>query len=311
MTASAVREYDCPWTWQEFTVATRKPNPWAGHVLLLVRDALGETVAAADVELPLQDNTTQAWVSLWVRPEHLGGDGGDELAEHVKTLARENGRKVVLAEAPWDLDGSRSGLCSLLERHGFALALPDGHRVLELPADGERLRQVAADAAAHHTAYRLVSWSGACPDEYLEAFAGLRARLASEAPRGELEIEDEEFGPARARHEEDELAAQQRTVHTTVAVHVGGTLAGHSQLVVPGTDVVNAHQWDTLVVPEHRGHRLGLALKARNLLEAGPALGSRTRLHTWNAVENTPMIDINEQIGFRLVEYVGEFQCRL
>lgn len=55
-------------------------------------------------------------------------------------------------------------------------------------------------------------------------------------------------------------------------------MAGHTHLVIPGTDQVNAYQWDTLVLPEHRGHRFGLALKARHrLVEHNGELQRRLR----------------------------------
>ena len=68
------------------------------------------------------------------------------------------------------------------------------------------------------------------------------------------------------------------------------------------------YQWDTIVLTEHRGHGLGLGLKARNhdlLVESSP----ETRwVNTWNAEVNRHMIAINEQLGFQPVEYWTEWQ---
>ena len=58
----------------------------------------------------------------------------------------------------------------------------------------------------------------------------------------------------------------------------------------------------------HRGHRLGVALKARNLLAMSEARPDARRVHTWNAVVNGPMQDINRAFGFRVVEQLHEFQ---
>lgn len=62
------------------------------------------------------------------------------------------------------------------------------------------------------------------------------------------------------------------------------------------------------MLAEHRGNRLGLALEARNLLEAADAFEGRTVLHTWNAEENAPMIAVNEQLGLHLVDYSDQFR---
>jgi hypothetical protein len=70
-------------------------------------------------------------------------------------------------------------------------------------------------------------------------------------------------------------------------------------------------QEDTTVVRDHRGHRLGLLLKAdlcRWLLAVEPQL--RT-LDTWNAESNDHMVGVNERLGYRAVGRALEFQRRL
>jgi len=81
----------------------------------------------------------------------------------------------------------------------------------------------------------------------------------------------------------------------------------YSELVLPGFDPGHVYQWGTLVRPEHRGHRLGMATKVHNLRlfqrdHPGPAL-----LMTYNAEVNRPMIAVNEAMGFRPVQRLGEF----
>ena len=62
---------------------------------------------------------------------------------------------------------------------------------------------------------------------------------------------------------------------------------------------------------DHRGHRLGMLIKAANL-RLLRAESPRTRwLNTWNATSNTYMISINEALGFRPVDSWGEWQREL
>jgi RimJ/RimL family protein N-acetyltransferase len=70
---------------------------------------------------------------------------------------------------------------------------------------------------------------------------------------------------------------------------------------------VNVYQWDTLVLPSHRGHGLGLALKAATMREAADLLQDRRRIITYNAAGNEPMIRVNEALGFRQIAWLGEY----
>ncbi|HTU06644.1 MAG TPA: GNAT family N-acetyltransferase, partial [Trebonia sp.] len=62
------------------------------------------------------------------------------------------------------------------------------------------------------------------------------------------------------------------------------------------------YQGLTAVTRPHRGHRLGLLVKAAMLdwlAEAEPAL---ERIQTGNAASNAFMIEVNETLGYRLLE---------
>ena len=86
-----------------------------------------------------------------------------------------------------------------------------------------------------------------------------------QAPSGDVGIGPEHFDAARVRHEEARWREQGRVGQTVAAVAPDGTLAGHTQLVVPDHGET-AYQWDTLVLPAHRGHGLGLALHERPII---------------------------------------------
>ncbi|VDR33039.1 Uncharacterised protein [Arthrobacter agilis] len=53
------------------------------------------------------------------------------------------------------------------------------------------------------------------------------------------------------------------------------------------------------MLDNHRGHRLGMWLKATNLLLAADVWGNADRIYTWNAEENSFMLEVNEALGFR------------
>jgi GNAT superfamily N-acetyltransferase len=192
-------------------------------------------------------------------------------------------------------------------RWGLTNRLADLHRVLDLPVPAERLQQLAEQTAPYASGYRMVQWT-TCPPEYVDEYCHLRSSIVSEAPMGEMEMDDEAWDEKRLRTDEDLLQQMQRTGYTTAAVAADGRLAGHTQLVVPGTEPGRIYQWDTLVLPEHRGHRLGLALKAANLGWVQAQHPDRTQVHTYNAADNDPMGSVNDALGFRAVELMGEWQ---
>jgi GNAT superfamily N-acetyltransferase len=64
----------------------------------------------------------------------------------------------------------------------------------------------------------------------------------------------------------------------------------------------------TTILRGHRGHRLGLAVKAANLAALQADHPERLWVSTQNAETNAPMVAINERMGFRAVEVLLEFQ---
>jgi hypothetical protein len=67
-----------------------------------------------------------------------------------------------------------------------------------------------------------------------------------------------------------------------------------------------AWQWATIVLKEHRGHRLGLAVKLANLDFVVTEQPMVTRLLTSNASVNSPMIAVNDVMGFE-IDAAGAF----
>jgi GNAT superfamily N-acetyltransferase len=129
--------------------------------------------------------------------------------------------------------------------------------------------------------------------------------MVQEAPSGDAPLENEFWDVGRVRREEETWEAQQRVPQVSVAQAADGTLVGHTQLVF-SLDSESVYQWDTLVLPEHRGHGLGLALKVFTMQEAADLLEGRRRIHTYNAASNVHMIAVNEKLGFRQASWSAE-----
>ena len=68
---------------------------------------------------------------------------------------------------------------------------------------------------------------------------------------------------------------------------------------------------DELLASYHRGHRLGTAVKVRNLQQLAAAGSGRVRVLTCNEQTNHHMVDINVRLGFEAVEVTPMFELRI
>jgi hypothetical protein len=87
-----------------------------------------------------------------------------------------------------------------------------------------------------------------------------------------------------------------------------GVLAGFTVVTLPQNRRAVVFQEDTLVLREHRGHRLGMLAKATMLTELARTRPAAERVHTWNAQENDAMLAINVALGFRPAGIDAEWQ---
>lgn len=272
----------------------------------------GEVVVAGQLTLSLLDNLTRAEVLVCTHPDHRRRGYGSAMLAHLEEYAARRGRRIFVAEAAYPssspADGAGHPHAEFLASQGYAYALGDVQRRLDLPVPDELLACLAAAAAPHHTAYTLRSWEGPAPDEIAGALAALDGSLMTEAPVGELEVEPMVRDAAALRAEEELIERQGRTKFTTVAVHADGELAAYTVLARSREDGRRAYQWGTLVAREHRGHRLGLAVKVANLVYMQGIRADAPCVVTYNAEVNEHMIGVNDELGFVPVERAGEFQ---
>ena len=273
----------------------------------------GQAVGWADAGWPLLDNTHVGDISVAVLPAHRRHGVGTALLDAVLAAADVRGRTTLFAETerPLDVAPAQHGGTTFLRARGFEVGLQQTHYVLRLPVPESALGELADEVAGPASAFSLVSWVDHCPERWAGSLCRLLTAFLDEAPTGELAIGTEEWTVERLRESEARRVAQGRTSHTTAAVAPDGTLAGHTELVVSDAAVRGGvDQSGTLVLPSHRGHRLGLAMKVENLRRLQTADPRERLLHTWNAKENQAMIDVNTRLGFEAVETSDLWQRR-
>jgi hypothetical protein len=159
--------------------------------------------------------------------------------------------------------------------------------------------------------YEIVSWVDRAPDDLVEGVAQLVGRMSTDTPSGDLSWEPEVWDAARWREKEDDAFRSGRRRLAAGAVDHCGHLVAFTDIGVYARQPVVAEQWNTIVDPDHRGHRLGLAAKVANFRNLRREVPGALRLETWNAIESSRMTVINELLGFQVVERVDEFQLPL
>lgn len=290
------RPFDCPWLAVEKKV-NLTDDPY--NVKIAVAARVDERIVGGGVALlPQRDNTNLAYLDVFVHPGERRLGHGRAVLEALVSVARGSGRERLFLEGMWALDEETSPAREFLAALGFEVDLVDAVRQLDLPHE--------PPVAPVADGYTLHTWRGACPERWIDEYADLRRRLISEAPSGEVGLEEEYWDAERVRSEEADTARSHRQMQVVVARQGSGHIVGHTQLLFPDDDP-EVYQWDTLVLPEHRGHGLGLSLKSAAMRASADLLDGRRRIMTYNAASNGPMIAVNEQLGFRQVAWCGEF----
>jgi GNAT superfamily N-acetyltransferase len=301
------------WSLEVATIALRTPSTsFERRPFAAIDD--GQVVGTGQVMLPLLDNTHIAFLAPIVRPSRRRERIGTALLEHGIDYARSRGRNTVIIEVNRPITESGpgpSGGHAMLARHGFSDASVELHRVLDLPVAANRLDALEAAAGQRRDAYRIAQFADSVPDELIDGYCRLQEAFNLEAPLGELDMEAEVWDVARVREREELFRRSGRHERATVAIAPDGAIVALTEMTTTEHEPDVGWQGGTLVLREHRGHRLGLAVKVANLRGYQAEFPQVRAVHSWNAEDNGPMVAINDAIGFRPVEYLVEMQLRL
>jgi RimJ/RimL family protein N-acetyltransferase len=134
--------------------------------------------------------------------------------------------------------------------------------------------------------------------------------MTTDAPLGDLPVAEEHWDATRIREFEALHVARGRTVLSAGAVK-DGRLVAFTDLQVSLAQPERAQQSGTLVLREHRGHRLGALMKTAVLREVLAAFPSVRRISTYNSDSNAPMVAVNEALGFQPAGRLSSWTLRL
>lgn len=296
-------------------------DAFSPHRLLVAR-VEGEIVGRGIFESLVDDDADVAWLNVEVLPAFRGRGIGRALADGIEEITRGEGRtKAICYLGVRDAEGERLpsptgfggvpaddvGVRFLLGR-GYRLEQVERASRLALPVSDLDERLAEAERASGPD-YRAVFWFGATPPEWREDLALMGTRMSTDAPSAGLEEPEDVWTVERIIAADERDAASPRTRCVAAALHVpSGRLAGFTTLSVPLQRHRSVAQYATLVLREHRGHRLGMLLKLANLAHLERVAPGHPSVTTFNAEENRYMLDVNEAMGFVPFAYEGAFR---
>lgn len=301
----------------------REQTDWTQQAFAAVRG--GRVLGVVKLMHGNEEDVRTIEFDLMVDPPHWGEGAEQLLLAEVERVARERG---LLTIQTWTLHRPETGGPRLQPttgwgaipaddrqtvfqlESGFSLEQVERNSVFDLTADFapvERMLARATEAAGPD--YRLIMWTSPTPVQHREGYAYALSRLATDAPAGGLEIDEQRWDAARVERRDARQRVQGLTVSVAAVEHVpSGTVAAYNELVIAADHSGATQQYGTLVLKEHRGRRLGALVKCANLLRWRELVPESPRVSTFNAEENRHMLDINEAIGFVPASYAGAWK---
>ncbi len=261
-------------------------------------------VGAAAVMLPSPDNTHLAYVWIDVHPDTRRRGIGAALMDRAEDWVRAQGRTTMTGFAWRDGPGAR-----FAAGRGYSAGLDNALRALQLddpPTPWDRLRDTALPGA-----YELVRMAGPTDEALLPELVPVYAGI-NEAPTGDIDVGPDTYDTDTLRSYERAMLARDHRMYRVLARRRSdGAWAGHTIAVVDTYVDAWAFQEDTAVLVAHRGHRLGMAMKADLYAWLSETEPQVRRVLTFNAETNTHMLAVNEAMGFELLARAQQLQRKL
>lgn len=301
----------------------REQLPWwhspdePKHAIIARLDGL--IVGRGLAELTDDPDSPAAWLTVEVDRDFRGRGIGAALFDAVTALVPEKpvqqvyllhgadgGERIPsptgFGSVPLDHPGTR-----FLLARGFSLGQVVRVSSLRLPVEVQAAFADASAAAGPDYAVHL--WSGPAPERWLEGLAIARSRMATDAPWAGIEPDSGRWTADRVREADAREATGGRIRLTAIVEHLpSGRLAAYNELSVPPEKRRSVTQYDTLVLADHRGHRLGMLVKSANLLALQREHPGHPAVGTYNAEENRHMLSVNEALGFVPIGYEGAWR---
>lgn len=271
--------------------AWQADNAWVHH---LVGAFEGGRLIGFASSSTAHDTPDTSWLGVFVLPQDQGRGVGARLVRAMEEQSPERVSRFVASAYRPTAAEIECLVRKFAQPLGYTRATTE--TVVELDLVGADLPAVQSPER-----YTVSTYLNGVPSHLHTQVGVLKGLVDAEAPNGELAWQPT---PVSAQEYEDEISlwrTQGRTAVESIALDRDGVVAAWTCLVVPADPERPAQIEGTLVLAQHRGHRLGRAVKVASLLAARDH-GSTTRVRTSSDDQNAWMRAINDGLGFVPVE---------
>ncbi|MEU6554226.1 GNAT family N-acetyltransferase [Streptomyces sp. NPDC046915] len=280
-------------------------GPHSRRLAWLASDADSIPVGTAFLRLftdPGQEHLAE--LTLHVHPAERRRSVGSRLLVAALATARDNARRRVVAQAEAGSPGDH-----FLAARGFRTTLT--LRFSRLPLADVDTTALAEIIERPHPGYRLASWQGTVPDGLARTFAVSR-RAMDDMPMDDTDYGTVTWDVDRVRAVAKAVEQRGDQLHTVVAIDATNeSIAGFTELVIPGNGTGDGQHYGTGVLPEHRGHGLGRWMKAESIRQAHRHYPNLGGLLADTADSNTHMRQINDSFGYTPTHTTHQHQLDL
>ncbi|MEV8253573.1 GNAT family N-acetyltransferase [Rhodoglobus sp. NPDC076762] len=305
-------------------IAVWQPSAFEERRMLVARDQ-GRIVGRGDYTTTLGEDADTAWIHASVHPDYRRRGVGSRLLSELETIAIDAGKRKVHVYVPTlpsdgDLIAAPTGYGAVprdaagtlfLQKHRYTFEQIERVSRLPLPVPGlhslvdDAIKRCSRDYAVHE-------WAGPCPEKWRDDLALLYTRMSTDEPSAGLEPPEDVWTAERVAAQDQRLLDSTATAVYAAIEHVAsGELVAYTSLIVPQQLELAVLQDNTIVLGEHRGHRLGNLLKVLNLAHLERVAPGHPSVITYNAEENRPMLSVNEAVGFVPIGYESAWKKEL
>ncbi|MDR2294025.1 MAG: GNAT family N-acetyltransferase [Microbacterium sp.] len=275
-----------------------------------------ELIGRAGLAIELGTAERVSPVVIEISSAYRGRGAGTEMARIIRDTAAREGAGTLRA---WSEHATGAGILAasghgsiprddaarFVLAQGFTLQQVYVRSELDIPGRIGEMSRICGEAGRHAAGYRIEQFTLPLPRERVADFALMRERMSTDAPYGNLAVGEQIWDEQRVADWESTHHGDGWQTMITMAIEESSDRAVAINELGYRDDSAEVNQGDTLVLAEHRGHRLGTLVKAAGVKGLHERAPHTTTITTENAAENVPMLAINDILGFAPVKVSG------